>query len=84
MGHCDKLVVNGTLSLNTTTDKLELNIADYSSLKAGTYTLATFQQLADQTKRFDLPSIPPQGVLRYTPTSIEYVVPSKLTLIIVK
>lgn len=84
MGHCDKLVVNGTLSLNTTTDKLELNIADYSALKSGTYTIATFQQLADPTKIFDLPSLPAQGVLRYTPTSIEYIVPSKSTLIIVK
>lgn len=83
-GHCDKLVVNGTLSLNTTTDKLELNIPDYSALKSGTYTLATFQQLADPTKRFDLLDVPVHGVLGYTPTSIEYIVPSKSTLVIIQ
>lgn len=77
-------MVNGTLSLNTTTDKLELNIPDYSALKSGTYTLATFQQLADPTKRFDLLDVPVHGVLGYTPTSIEYIVPSKSTLVVIQ
>ncbi len=83
-GNCDKLVVDGTLSLNATTDKLELSIDDYDALKPGTYTLATFNQLATLGSVFDLLDIPSRGTLVYTPTSIDYIVASKTTLILVK
>jgi autotransporter-associated beta strand protein len=83
-GHCDKLVVNGTLALDATTDKLWLNIADYDALKPGTYTLATFNQLATPGSTFDLVDKPASGTLVYTANSIEYTVHHKRTVIVVK
>ena len=83
-GNCDKLVVNGTLSLDSATDKLVLDIADYNALKPGTYTLATFNALATPGTTFDIVDKPSLGTLQYTATSIEYVVHPRRTLILVK
>lgn len=83
-GNCDKLAVNGTLSLDAATDKLVLDIADYAALKAGTYTLATFTALATPGTVFDVVEKPTSGTLQYTATSIEYVVHPKTTVLVVK
>ncbi len=83
-GNCDKLAVNGTLSLDAATDKLVLDIADYDALKAGTYTLATFTALATPGTVFDVVEKPTSGTLQYTATSIEYVVHPKTTVLVVK
>lgn len=83
-GHCDKLVVNGTLSLNATTDTLWLNISDYDALKPGTYTLATFKQLATPATVFDLLDVPSHGTLVYTDTSIEFTVHPKGTVFLIR
>ena len=84
-GNTDKLVVNGTLSLATATDTLEMNVADVNSLKAGTYTLATFQQLAASGQTFDtVIGKPATGFIVYTATSLDYVIPPRTTMIIVR
>ncbi|MGI5868147.1 MAG: beta strand repeat-containing protein [Kiritimatiellia bacterium] len=83
-GNCDKLVVNGTLSLDSATDKLTLDIADYDALKPGTYTLATFTALATPGAKFDIVEKPARGTLAYTPTSIEYTVHPRGTVVVVK
>jgi autotransporter-associated beta strand protein len=84
-GTCDRLVVNGTLSLATESDTLELNVADAGALAPGTYTLATFQQLAGAGQVFDtVAGLPSRGRLVYTATSIAYVINPTGTVISVK
>ena len=70
--------------LDSATDKLVLDIADYAALKAGTYTLATFTALATPGTVFDVVEKPTSGTLQYTATSIEYVVHPKTTVLVVK
>ena len=70
-------------SLDSATDKLVLDIADYNALKPGTYTLATFNALATPGTTFDIVDKPSLGTLQYTATSIEYVVHPRRTLILV-
>ena len=83
-GTCDKLVVNGTLSLATASDKLELTVADASALKPGTYTLATFQQLAAPGQVFEtVTGLPQRGNLVYTATSIGFVINPKGTAVLI-
>ncbi|MGI5868148.1 MAG: hypothetical protein ACOX9C_01710 [Kiritimatiellia bacterium] len=83
-GNCDKLVVNGALSLDSATDKLTLDIADYDALKPGTYTLATFTALATPGAKFDIVEKPARGTLAYTPTSIEYTVHPRGTVVVIQ
>jgi hypothetical protein len=78
-GTCDKLVVNGTLSLATTTDSLEVTVADASALRAGTYTLATFQQLAAAGQKFDSVKLTDTQ----TATSIDYVINPAATVFLI-
>lgn len=74
-GQADRLVVNGTLSLATATDTLEMDVADAEALPAGTYPLVTFQQLAAEGQVFDaVTGKPERGTLVYTATGIDYVV----------
>lgn len=83
-GNCDKLAVNGVLSLDSASDTLELDIADYDALKPGTYTLATFSSLATPRSRFNNVIKPQGGTLEYTADSIEYTVHPKGMVIIVR
>jgi len=77
-GTCDKLAVNGTLSLATTSDALELDVASPQTLAPGTYTLVEFQQLAEAGQIFDtVTGVPSQGELVYTATSIGFVINPK-------
>ena len=82
-GTCDKLVVNGTLSLATATDTLEMNVADATALKQGTYTLVTFQQRAAGADQAFTTVVgkPTRGRLEYTATSLNYVIDPTGTLI---
>ncbi len=81
-GACDRLVVNGTLSLATDTDTLELAVADADALSSGTYNLVTFQQLASAGQTFDtVVGLPSRGRLEYTATGINYVIFPAGTLI---
>jgi autotransporter-associated beta strand protein len=82
-GTCDKLVVNGTLSLATATDTLEMNVADAAALKQGTYTLVTFQQRAAGADQAFTTVVgkPTRGRLEYTATSLNYVIDPTGTLI---
>ena len=81
-GACDKLVVNGTLSLITTTDTLEMDVADASALKPGTYTLVTCQQFAAGADQAFTTVVgkPARGRLEYTSTNLNYVIAPKGTL----
>lgn len=77
-GACDRLVVNGTLSLAAATDRLELAVAGDGTLPAGTYNLVTFQQLGGAGQAFDTVSgLPERGTLAYTATGIDLVVTAK-------
>jgi len=70
--------VNGTLSLATTSDALELDVASPQTLAPGTYTLVEFQQLAEAGQIFDtVTGVPSQGELVYTATSIGFVINPK-------
>ena len=84
-GSCDRLVVNGTLSLATATDTLEFNAAGGGTPPAGTYNLVTFQQLAGAGQVFDtVTGLPERCTLVYTPTGIDLIataVPPKGTII---
>lgn len=82
-GACDKLVVNGTLSLITLTDTLEMNVADVAALNPGTYTLVTYQQrAAGPDQEFSaVVGKPTRGRLEYTATSLNYVIDPTGTLI---
>ncbi len=82
-GTYDKLVVNGTLSLATATDTLEMNVADAAALKPGTYTLVSCQQFAagaDQALT-TVVGKPARGRLEYTATNLNYVIDPTGTLI---
>lgn len=84
-GAYDRLVVNGTLSLASPTDRLELSVADANALHAGTYALVTFQQLAAAGQLFDtVVGLPLRGRLEYTATGINYVVNPKGTVALVR
>lgn len=81
-GNCDRLAVNGTLSLATATDTLELDVADADALPAGVYTLVTFQQLAAPGQVFDtVEGLPSRGILVYSANAIEYQINAKGTMI---
>jgi autotransporter-associated beta strand protein len=74
-GACDRLVVYGTLSLATATDRLAIVQAEAGELPAGTYSLASFQQLAAEGQTFDtVTGLPERGKLVYSSTGIELVV----------
>jgi autotransporter-associated beta strand protein len=82
-GTCDKLVVNGTLSLATATDTLEMSVVDAAALKPGTYTLVTCQQFAAGADQAFTTVVgkPTRGRLEYTATSLNYVIDPTGTLI---
>jgi adhesin HecA-like repeat protein len=74
-GRCDRRVVYGTLSLATATDRLAIVQAEAGELPAGTYSLASFQQLAAEGQTFDtVTGLPERGKLVYSSTGIELVV----------
>ncbi len=76
-GQHDRLAVNGTLSLATTSDSLQLSLTGEGDLPAGTYPLVTFQQLADAGQVFDTVSgLPERGELVYTSSGVDLVVSS--------
>ena len=84
-GNGDRLVVNGTLSLATATDTLELDVADADALPGGVYTLVTFQQLAAPGQIFEtVAGLPSRGVLVYSANAIEYHITPKGTIISVR
>ena len=88
-GACDRLVVNGTLSLATATDQLALTVADAAALKPGTYALVTCQQLAAPGQTFDVQTLvdaktgqpPKRGNIVYSETGLSYVVNPSGTLL---
>lgn len=71
---CDHLAVNGTLSLATASDRLQL-LTPEETLSPGTYHLATFQQLGEPGQIFDaVEGLPERSQLVYTATGIDLVV----------